>query len=446
MAIDFRVRDFAYPLPILRLRRTMERNQWLPPADLEAYQRGRLRQTIRHAYREVPYYRRLFDEAGLRPDDIREATDLRRLPTLSRDVVRTRQEDLRARDVRRYRPVPCTTSGTTGEPLQFLLDRDSNVLEFVYYWRHWAWAGYRLGDAFADLGATFFMKRPALHEAPVHWQSALRRLNLNAMLLSRRPVAAMADAIRLRRPQFIKGLPSSLFCFARCLEEASIRDLSFRAVFSQGDLLLSAHREALSTAFGCPVLDSFGHMERTVAICQCPDGGYHVNSDYGVLEVVDGTATGTRAGTGRVVGTSLFNLAMPLLRYELSDVIELFEEPRSCPCGRTLPLVKGVLGRARDILVAPDGRYVTTLFLLPESVPGVRCAQFVQDPADELEIRVVAAHGWTPAAGERLLAETRAIVGPSMRVRLRLVADAEMVGDPEGKRPVVVARGAAGRS
>jgi hypothetical protein len=151
MPIDFSIRDFCYPLSIYRLRRTFERTQWLSPGELAAYQNQRLAGIIRHACDHVPYYRRLFNNLGLSSRDIQTVDDLKKLPILSKSAVRESAADFVADNASRYRPRAFTTSGTTGSPLQFYLDKNARILEFVYYWRHWSWAGYRLGDLFAQL-------------------------------------------------------------------------------------------------------------------------------------------------------------------------------------------------------------------------------------------------------------------------------------------------------
>ncbi|MBW1887514.1 MAG: phenylacetate--CoA ligase family protein, partial [Deltaproteobacteria bacterium] len=116
MAIDFRIRDFFHPIGIYKLRRTLERTQWLPSEDLRAYQEHRLAVTINQAYSHVPYYRKLFNKLGLKPSDIRGMDDLKKLPLLTKDTVRTSGLSLIADNAERYHPISYRTSGTTGAP------------------------------------------------------------------------------------------------------------------------------------------------------------------------------------------------------------------------------------------------------------------------------------------------------------------------------------------
>src|SRR4051812_30250855 len=96
MSIDFKLRDFCYPLSILRLRREFECSQWLPRDMLIRDQERRLRLIVAYAYENVPYYRGTFGALGLTPADIRTLSDLTKIPTLSKASLRAHFPDLMA--------------------------------------------------------------------------------------------------------------------------------------------------------------------------------------------------------------------------------------------------------------------------------------------------------------------------------------------------------------
>jgi len=434
MAIDFRIRDFFHPIGIYKLRRTLEHTQWLPAGDLSAYQEHRLAVIINQAYSHVPYYRKLFNKLGLRPSDIRSMDDLKKLPLLTKDTVRTSGLSLIADNAERYHPISYRTSGTTGAPLEFYLDKNANILEFAYYWRHWSWAGFKLGDRFAELGSSYFLHRDQLNESAASWQPHLRRLMLNSGQIAISRAKEMAHAIRKYQPKFLKGMASTVYFLALCLKEAGIDDLSFRAIFSTGEVLTPQYRALAESVLNCPVLDSYGHMERTVGISQCMQGGYHINSDYGFLELNDHkTSAGDNTLLGRAVGTSLYNLAMPLIRYDVGDVIEFFTEPKSCPCGRTLPLIKAIHGRTEDTIITPDGRFITAMFIVPEFTEGARFVQFIQDSRTSLQINVVPNESWNEKQKENMVHYAAKLVGTDMNLFIHLVQPDEIIADTSGK-------------
>ena len=441
MPIDFRLRSYLHPHRILRLRRVLERAQWMSRKELQAYQLRQLNRIIGHARTNVPYYRETFDALGLVPGELRSLEDLRSFPVLTKADLRRQGDRLLARGAERFSPEWHRTSGSTGAPVRFALDRASNALEFCYYWRFFGWAGYRLGDRFAELGSLHFITQPRLADSLVHWQPLYRRLMINSARISRERLDEVIAAIRRYRPRYLKGMASAVYHLARDVMDAERYDLHFDAVFSTGEVLLGSHRTVIAQAFECPVLDSYGHMERTVAICQCPQGGYHVNSDYGLLQYSDVREAPDGTRLGRVEGTSLYNMAMPLIRYDVGDDVGLLPGDPSCPCGRSLPLVKGVHGRTTDTIRTPDGRFLTAMFALFEMVDGVRAGQIHQETTARLNILVVPDDDWTAEHREKLLLLGRRFVGEGMALSVTLARDDDLVRDPSGKLRAVIGLG-----
>jgi len=440
MAIDFSFRDFWYPLRLHRMRRLFERSPYWPRLEMREYQSRRLATVVLQASRNVPHYRRLFASLGLTASDIRDVEDLKKLPLLSREELRSGSRDFLAADAERYSPRIYSTGGTTGSPLEIRLDRDARVLEFVYYWRHWSWAGYRLGDPFAELGSLFFLSRNDRNDKIFQGQPHLGRLMINSAKVGFSNAEKMAGAIRNWHAEFLKGTASALYFLALSFREKGINDVAFRAIFSTGEVLTPAYRMLIERVFGCRVLDSYGHMEGTVAVSECPDGGYHINEDYGILELESVRTLADGRVMARAVGTSLYNLAMPLLRYDVGDEIELFPCEKPCPCGRRFPLVKAIHGRSEDVVVTPDGRFITSMFVVPEFSEGVRSVQFVQEETDRLLVRVVPGEEWGPDRRGVLFENVRKLVGTEMKLEMEEIAQEALRTDASGKIRTVISR------
>ena len=448
--IDFRIRDHLHPLLLLRLKRQFDRAQWFTKDELDAYQMRRLKRVVKVAGEKVPYYGRLFAEYGFSPSALREPADLRKLPCLSKQRLREVGDQLLAIDATRHQAKRAFTSGTTSEPVEFYLDKHSRALEFVYYWRHWSWAGYRLGDRFAQLNAQEFIDREG---EPVHeYQPHLRRLLLNSGAISEHNVAAFAAALRRYAPSYLKGLASPLFYLATLFAEQRIGDIGFRAVFSTGETLFGARRRVIERVFGCRVLDSYGLMEQAAAISECPAGGLHINGDYSLVELPDGQVSGRRPSAGlpdgrangeqqdavAIVGSTLHNLAMPLLRYETGDLVDRVKNADPCPCGRTLPRVAKIHGRIEDSVVTPDGRYVTALFLVPDKVLGIRMIQFVQEAPRSLIAKLVVTDAFDAAQEQRFCHYAVRLIGSEMKLRLLRVEPSALKRGRTGKVPLVI--------
>jgi phenylacetate-CoA ligase len=421
VTVEFRILDFCYPWSLLRLRREFERSQWSSERELVLYQEERLRRVVAHAYKHVPYYRDLFQHLGLKPTAIQTLADLSRIPILSKNILRHEFPRLRAagRSGRELR-----TSGTNGAPVRVLMDKSANVLEFVYYWRQFSWAGYRLGDRFAELTSHFFLKRESCADQLIHRQRLSNRLLLNSLNLGQENVRLFAGALRNYRPRFLKGIASALYYFALFLRELRVDGIALQGVFSTGEVLTRHQRSTIEGTFRCKVYDLYGHMERTVAVSECPKGNMHIHPEYGILELTGKIPVGPASPSGdqiyqaRVVGTSLHNFCMPLLRYDVGDIVEVADPQSPCPCGRRMPRLHRILGRQEDVVIRPDGHVVTALFIVFDQVPEVAQGQIVQTDNDRLCIRVVRNPQYTLESEAELLSCLRRFVGPDMAIEL----------------------------
>jgi phenylacetate-CoA ligase len=444
MALDFKPSDFAYPVSIMKLRATFEKTQWFSMEELTLYQERLLRGVIEQAYWHVPYYRQLFDRMGLKPQDIRCLADLQKLPVLTKQTLLNEFESLQADNRKTFRPKTVCTSGTAGRQVQFLVDRPSNVLEFVYYWRYWNWAGYRLGTCFAEFSSVFF--RDKRERPSTYFQRTTNRLLLNSTRISAATVETYVTALRKRRPRFLKGLPSALYYFCLFLRERGIDNLQFKAVFSTGEKLLPRYRNTIEGALGCKVYDSYGQMERTVAASECPLGGLHLNSDYGILELAEHegvvsagySTSGSRASRrGKVLGTSLYCYSMPLLRYEVGDLIEINPQ-QVCPCGRQFPLVQSIDGRDSDVIITPEGEVITAAFLILEEIPEIIAGQLSQESVEEVRLIIVPTSRFSDAHEQQSLSMLRKMVGPALKLTVERRPTVASLRGPNGKlRPVI---------
>jgi len=320
------------------------------------------------------------------------------------------------------------------------MDKFSNALEFAYYWRFWGWAGYRLGDTFAEMSAQHFTPHEENSDRFYDFQPLIRRVMVNSLLLSQENVDGYVKLFRKFKPKFLKGLPSNLYALALLLKEKKEQGVAFKAVFSQGENLLKYQRDLIEATFSCKVYDFYGHMERTVTISECPKGNYHINMDYGLLEIEPVHNAEVAGGlledeyVGEVIGTGLYNFAMPLIRYRTGDWVKVKKNPTKCPCGRNFPTVVSILGRDSDIIVTPDGRMITALYVVFDRTPGILCGQIVQKEDGELIVKIVARrHGNEESLRRAIEAQIRSFVGKAMRLSIVFSKPEDFIGNGKFK-------------
>ncbi len=366
--------------------------QWWSPEKLASLQSRRLQTLIEHAYANVPYYRRVMSERGVRPAHIRSAADLPLLPLLTKDVIRDNLGELRAeRGVDRPHLIQANhTGGSTGTPLDFYQDqayRDWGSMELI---RNYEMCGYRLGDPIAFVwGSDYDARTHATVRGRL--RNALdNTLYLDAFDSSERDFVNWAKQLAAFRPRLLVGYATSLALLARVVETYGLPSVRPGAIQSSAEVLTEAQRSLLQRTFHCEVFDRYGCREVGNIAHECnAHAGLHVLTDNNALELLHEGRAALPSETADIVVTNLHNRAMPFIRYVNGDLAVATDE--RCTCGRGLALIRAVVGRSADIIVAPSGKLLHGEFFshLFYKVPTVKEFQVVQRTPTLLEVNLV---------------------------------------------------------
>lgn len=394
-----------------RLRVELARSQFLSEDEIRARQLARLKELVAFAWRENEFYRRRFQDHGFEPGDLRELSDLARLPVLTKDEVRRELVGSLSRGYTRETTLHKRTGGSTGVPLHCFLDHPAAAFKKAATERHNAWAGLVPGERLAALwGDT---------EKPLPWKERMRnRLTDRAVFLDTlrfEPgrIEAFLGRVRRLRPPVLLGHAHSIYQLARYARARSIADLPFRSIITTAMVLSEGERREIEEVFGAPVFNRYGCEELSLIASECPaHDGLHILAEGLYVELAGEDGPGPRP----LVITDLVNRAMPFLRYEIGD-LAIAAEGR-CPCGRGLPRLREVCGRAADFLYTPDGIPVFGISILDTftiHLPGIKQAQIVQDHYDHLDFHVVRDEGFSEESLARLRGDVRRIFGERMR-------------------------------
>lgn len=405
----------------------LEASQWWDREKLGSWQDERLRSVVAHAAEHVPYYHELFRHHGINVATFRGREDLHRIPVLTRETVKSRLPDLVSRAFERRHLVEGHTSGTTGSPLTMFYSPDMMTMNYAVFDRQYRWADTRLernGDRIAMLRGNVIV--PLNQEKAPFWRYNRR---FNQMLLSSfhlKPgnLDAYFRALRSFAPRILDGYPSSIYVLAKSLLNRGEK-LPLHAVITSSETLYPFQREAIESAFACRVFDYYAAAERVVFAVECDHHeGHHLCEEYGITEILDSSDAPVAAGEeGFMVGTSLHNEAMPMLRYRMSDRTAL--RVRNCSCGRPLQLMDDVATKAEDMLRLRDGRIIPPSVLTHPFKPldCIEASQLVQEEVDRLIVRLVPRPEYTPEHGHRLLRDLKARVGQDMRIEIELAQE-----------------------
>jgi phenylacetate-CoA ligase len=434
--------------PWTTLRRLREL-QWRPPEELEARAVESLRGLLAHARAQVPYYRDLFHRAGVRPEHIRAVEDLAGLPvTTKADLRAALPEGALAADLPANRRLLARTSGSTGQPFEFYLDRTDVDIRRGSYLFFREWAGTPPWYTRVLVAIPSFVPP---HYRPPIWLTWGRR-----MLLGERVEHLHTDRLtlphvreRLRhlargRPYFLYGPPSYLAHLASLLLEAGTPlPRSPAVVITCGETLTVLDASAIERAFGCRVVSHYSTLEVLYLGQTCPDepSALHTNAERAIVRVVrpDGRAAAP-GEPGRVVVTDLANFVMPFINYDVGD-IAVTAPP--CRCGRGLPTLARLEGRVAELIRSPErvvsaatlGYYLTDIC---HAAPHIREFQAIVEGAQSVVLRVVPAVQFGPATAAIIRERLEHLLGPGVTVRVEPVDRIPV--EPSGKRLIIKTR------
>jgi len=399
-----------------------EASQWWDPSRLREHQDERVRAIIQFAGTKVPFYMRRWAEYGVSVNRVQGISDLPLLPTITKADIRAAGDDMLS--------VPAThlthghTSGTTGSPLSLWYDRAMVIANNAADWRQKWWGGLELGEWCA-----LFLGRvivPVDQRRGPFWRAnhVQKQLWCSSFHLSEENLPAYIEEIRRRGIRFLEGYPSTMYIVARFLLGRG-ESLPLRAVFTSSETLHAAQREAFEAAFLCPVFDFYGHAERVVFAGECDrHRGKHLFDEYGVTEIIDDDGRPVADDTpGMLTGTTLWNRGMPIIRYRTGDVSARGAE--RCECGRGLGRLADIATKAEDIVVTPDGRFVSPSVLTHPFKPfdQLRKSQIIQDAPDHVLVKLVPSSGFSEAHRAELTAGLQLRLGEAMRIETRIVDD-----------------------
>jgi phenylacetate-CoA ligase len=407
-----------------------EAQETMPAAKRAQAQREMLRATVLHAYEHAPATRRKMDDAGVRPGDVKEVADLRKIPfTRKADLKHIQKGEppfggLAAAPPRAMRRI-YVSPGPTFDPE----GRDAT---------HWRWekpftaAGFREGDIVQNTFMYHFSP------AGLMFDEALQRIGCTVIPAGVGNTELQAQVMKELNVTGYVGTPSFLMTILEKAKEMGYTSgdgLSLQVGLVTGEMFPEALRTRFRDEFGVQVRQCYGTADVGSLGYECHEAnGMHVPDEI-LLEMVD-PATGDPVPAGAIgeVVVTLPNRTYPLVRFATGDLSILSDDP--CPCGRTSPRLLKLVGRL-DQVTKVKGMFVhpEQVTQLAGKVAEISSAQFVvtrTDHEDNMEMRIVLKN---PAAASdaliaRIIETARAIT--RLRGEVRFIATTE-VEEPEKK-------------
>lgn len=392
---------------------------------LEEYQLSQLNKLLNHAYTNVPYYKRVFDERGLKTKDIQDFKDLENLPFLTRDIIKKNINDLKSRNYPSNKFEYVTTGGSTGDPLGFYYERGySRAVEWAFIKKLWDTVDYNFKDK------CVIIKGYIIETADKEkwWKYTLfgRWLFLSSFHLSEDNLSTYIEKIKKFKPKFIQSFPSVITIIARFMIKNHIPPFrSLKAVLCGSENMYPGQIDIIKEAFKCDIYTWYGHAERVVLGGGCEKNRYyHMFPEYGITELIgmNGQKIQRENGKGIIVGTGLTNFIMPLIRYKTDD-FGVFTNLK-CICGRNYQIIKEIQGKwLQEYIIGKDDRLipVTALNMHSDVFDNIAQFQFYQDTKGEVIINIVRKINYTDWDSQKIQSELSKKLGKDIKLSLQFV-------------------------
>jgi phenylacetate-CoA ligase len=412
---------------LLAIQHQLEASQYLPSDELRRLQFLQIGALVQHIDRHVPFYGVSLRKAGVKPGQPITDEAWSRVPILTRRAVQEAGDRLHARALPQGhgKTSKITTSGSSGMPVSVLKSELGQFYWQAFTLREELWhrrdmtrklMGIRRDDARESSDESVHIRRMPDWGTPI---STVYPTGPAVLLDYRCTVAQQVEVLREERPDYLVTFPSVLLALLRHCRAHDVTLSGLREVKTVGEALAQETRDLCREMWGVEISDIYSTAEAGSLAFQCAEHGrYHIQSESSLVEILNDAGQECRPGeTGRVVVTPLHNFAMPLIRYEIGDLAEVGD---ACPCGRTLPVLTNIPGRARDMLTLPSGdkRFPYYAHNAVMRVDAIVQHQVVQTSLDEIEIRLVVRRKLSDREEAQIVSAAAGGFGHPFRIRI----------------------------
>lgn len=357
---------------------------------LEELQLKRLKQTVRRACKNIPFYKECFSKLNIKPNDINSLKDIQRLPFTTREDLRENYPfgmlAVSKEQVVRLH----TSSGTTGKPKAIFFSKKDVDRAAELIARCLIMTGIKKDDVLQNM-MTYGLFTGAL---VMHYGAE----KVGVLVIpagpgnTKRQIALMQDF----KTTTLHLTPSYALYLASVMGNEGLvprRDLSLRRAYLGSEPYSEETRDKIEKFFGIDVYNSYGLSEMNgpgVAFECVNKNGMHLWEDNFIMEIID-PDTGKKlpeGEKGELVLTTLCREAMPILRYRTRDIVMII--PGKCKCGRTHRRISRIIGRSDDMII------IRGVNIFPQQIErvlmGIKAVaqnyQIVLEAYDQMTVRV----------------------------------------------------------
>ena len=390
-----------------------------------------IRYIVSSAYKNVPFYRKSFNQAGVDPLSIRGVDDLPRLPIVTRlDLMAGGPAEYLRHGISPEQLIIRHTTGTTGTPVIIHKNKMEEAFRKITiidaYRRNvsltWPLTLVDVGPERKDSSTEIFKRM-----GPVTIVRIFRVM----------PMEEQIEILMRISPTIMSGRPSVFWDLINALRQKDIVPPTPRLITCGAEILFPHVRTQIENVFRCRVVDYYNCEEVGNLAWECPanPGLMHPNTSTVWIESVDQQGNPAPAGSeGRLIVTNLYNSSMPFIRYEMGDR-GIMLEPERCQCGYNGPVMRMTEGRNENFIVLPDGSEISPRIMyevvnsaFPHDTPdwsmieAIRTFQIIQEANDLIVVKAVPGPAYSKSLWHAVEDNIKSL-HPAMRLEVVIVED-----------------------
>lgn len=385
----------------------------------------KLRKIVKHAYNTVPYYNKLFNDGGINPDAIKTMDDLKVIPVLTKEIVNSHRNELLSTTFPKGKVIIGETGGTTGNAMVMKMTLQ-NVCEQKAVWlRYYQSLGINIQDWHVMMTHRMVMS-PSKKKGDF-WRTDKcgKQIFFSPFHLNEETFMAYYNKLVESKVTWIVGFPNRIMLFSSMMLE---RGLSLNGqithITTGAESLLGYQKEIINKAFGVTPYQHYGMTEGVANFSEDINHVMRIDEDYSCVELIP------EDGHYRIIGTSLNNYVMPLLRYDTKDTATYHVNSD----GKRV--IDSLDGRIEDYISLPDGRKITSIGLAFHGTLGIREMQFYQHADYSLTMYIVKGIGDFHNDVNSVIQYVKSIVGEDIKMDIEYID--EIPHTKSGKKRLVI--------
>lgn len=382
--------------------------------ELYRYKEEKFLKLFRRAITKSKFYKEFYGNAGIGIKDIQSLEDIKKLPVLTKDMVRKNYNDILT--VPRWKVTKAHTSGTTGTPLTIYQDYSTIKKEQAYIWVRRKNYGFKYKDKQVSLRGNLNNSQFKMY---VHASSTLYLSSYN---INKNKSILYYKEIKRFKPKAIEGYPSSLYNLCVFLKEQDLK-LKIPLAFTSSETLYDFQRNLIEDILETKIYDRYGCTERSISIAQKQNKQeYYEEPGYSINEYNDDS----------IFTTSLINNVFPLIRYEVNDIVDTKIQSDNIVIG-------SISGRKEDMIICKDGSLIGRIDHVFKGVNNVKFAQILQNQIGEIIVNIVPEENYSIKDKQLIIDNIYQKMGKNnIDIKIEMVSEKEIIYSSRNKFKLVV--------